>query len=244
MKPLKIAVCEDDSAEYDKLSAILEKSVFPVETEHFSDGSGLLEAYYHGRYDLLLIDIYMNHINGVETVAKIRETDNNVPIAFITTSLDHAMDGYRYHVDRYITKPLRSGDVMEVISRAVQQRENAPAVNVPYGGKVHRIPLSRIRYIESQADMVYLYLTGGGIEKTTLKLKELAVSLPQPPFFVCHKSYAVNLEYVASYDKSLNIFDMKEGGRVYIRRESKAEAVNIYREYMFNLARNQGVKLC
>ena len=51
------------------------------------------------------------------------------------------------------------------------------AVNVPYGGKVHRIPLSRIRYIESQADMEYLYLTGRGIEKTIIDFIYLLHSL-------------------------------------------------------------------
>ncbi|SDA28298.1 two component transcriptional regulator, LytTR family [Ruminococcus sp. YE71] len=183
----------------------------------------------------------MEGVNGIDTVAGIRKMDNDVPIAFLTTSLDHALDGYRYHVDRYITKPLRTGDIAEAIHKARLNKENAPSVNIPFGGKSKRVPLSRVRYLESQADSVYVYLTGGAVERTMLKLKDLAVMLPQPPFFVCHKSYIVNLQFVEGVDKKEGIFEMKEGGVAYIRRESRSQAASVYRKYMFDLARGQNI---
>ncbi len=93
---LVLGICEDDDEEYTNLEMILGKFDIQTEAERFTDGSGLLENYYPGKYDLLLMDIYMDGMNGVETTARVRETDSDVPIAFITTSQDFAMEGYRY----------------------------------------------------------------------------------------------------------------------------------------------------
>ncbi|MCR5742497.1 MAG: LytTR family DNA-binding domain-containing protein [Lachnospiraceae bacterium] len=239
MKALNIAICEDDSAEFDKLSAILDTCGFDLVTEHFTDGSGLVSGYYTGKYDLLLVDIYMNGLNGIDTVAKIRQMDGDVPIAFITTSLDHALDGYRYHVDRYITKPLNPEEITDILRKALFRKESQPVLPITFANKTINIPLGQIRYLESIIDTVHIYLSGGGIEKTRAKLKDIAPLLPQPPFYVCHKSFIVNLSFVAGYDKAQCLFEMKEGGKAYVKRECKTEADRILRQYMFDLARKQ-----
>lgn len=88
------------------------------------------------------------------------------------------MEGYRYHVDRYITKPLHAGDIAEVLHKAWQFKENTPTISITFAGKAKKIPLFCVRYLESQADSVFIYLTGGRIERTMARLKDLAVMLP------------------------------------------------------------------
>ena len=52
----------------------------------FGSSEELLEAFRPGKFDLLLMDIYMDGMTGVEAVQKIREMDDAIPIAFTTTS--------------------------------------------------------------------------------------------------------------------------------------------------------------
>ena len=62
--------------------------------------------------------------------------------------------------------------------------------------------------------------------------------LPLPPFIKCHKSYIVNLIHVNFLNKDLLLFEMSEGGSVYIRRNSLKEIEDSYKKYMFECTRN------
>jgi len=241
MADLHIAICEDDNQEYDLLSQILKESSVDVEWERFSDGPSFLAQFYQGRYDLILMDIYMTGMTGVEAVSHIREQDSIVPIAFITTSLDHAMDGYRYHVNRYLQKPLRREDIEEVLLLALKEQKNAPGVQVRTPEGQLNVPFSHIRYVEQVNHDLNFMLTGGRVYSMRGKLDEVAPRFPAPPFFRCHKSYLVNLSQIKRPDRELCVFEMNEGGMAYIRRDSLKEALSAYERYMFDQVRRSGL---
>jgi CheY-like chemotaxis protein len=92
---LRIAVCEDDPDDAAFLDDLIEKSGILSECHAFAGGEELLASFGAGRYDLIFMDIYMEGMQGIETVEAIRQTDRNVVIAFITSSLDHALEGFR-----------------------------------------------------------------------------------------------------------------------------------------------------
>ncbi|MCR5089598.1 MAG: LytTR family DNA-binding domain-containing protein [Oscillospiraceae bacterium] len=240
MQKLRIGICEDDQAEQTILLARLENCGIPCETRVFYDGSGLLEDYYPGRYDLLLIDIYMKGLNGVETVSQIRRIDSGVPIAFLTSSWEHAMDGYRFHVERYLVKPYKAADLIEILELAQRNLLNQPRLSLMLSGKRQEILQNTVRFAEQKGHSTYLHLTDGSTIKSTEKLSELAARLPQPPFYICHKSFLVNLIHVRFLNRDLSMFEMAGGGNVYIRRGSLREAESIYRFYMFEQTRMAG----
>ena len=77
------------------------------------------------------------------------------------------------------------------------------------------------------------YLTGGEELTSRGRLDEVEQSVPRPPFYRCHKSFLVNLAHVKDFDEDLNVFEMSEGGVVYVRRQSTREAVRAFRGFMF-----------
>ncbi len=239
MEKLVIGLCEDEEAERYILLARLEGCEIPCEVHAFSDGEGLLDSFYTGRYDLLLVDIYMNGINGVETVSRIRQMDQNVPIAFLTSSLNHAMDGYRFHVDRYLVKPYEADALLEILNFAMRRRLDQPRISLMIGGKRQEIMHRSIRYIEQKGHAALLYLTDGNTYRVSAKISDLALQLPQPPFYACHKSYLVNLSHVRFLNKEMNVFEMSGGGNAYIRRGSQRDAENVYRSFMFRQTRER-----
>lgn len=84
---LNIAVCEDEAAETVLLCDILNHSDIQNTYTVFTDADSFLASYEYGKYDLLLMDIYMkDSMTGIEAVSIIRETDADIPVAFITTS--------------------------------------------------------------------------------------------------------------------------------------------------------------
>ncbi|MBQ9437392.1 MAG: response regulator transcription factor [Lachnospiraceae bacterium] len=239
MERLNIAICEDEQTEYEKILALLSDSGFELQHEYFANGEALIKAYSPGKYDLLLLDVYMEGLNGIETAAKIRQADPSVPMAFLTTSKDHALDGYRVHADRYLVKPIQSSELRDVLALAKNRRMSEPSIPVSFKGKECLVPLSHIRYVESHYHSLFFYLTGAETLQSLGKLSDLAQSLPSPPFYHCHKSFIVNLNHVSLLNKEFLLFEMKEGGQVYIRRKSAGSIEKAYLSYMFELTRRQ-----
>lgn len=237
MEPLRIAVCEDSTEEQKMLLAILKQSDIPTETIVFASGEDFLKDYRRGKFDLLLMDIYMGGMTGVEVVTNIRKTDESLIVAFITTSTDHTLAGYRLNVVKYIEKPVNEKALQELLAFAQLKKENTPRFLLRIGGKEHALPFEEILFIEQIDHTLYLHLIGGEVLETTGKLTKIEPQFADQPFFRCHKSYLVNLSHVTELDKWLMVFVMSEGGTVHIRRESMGKAKKAYEAYLFAAAR-------
>ncbi len=237
MDALRIAVCEDEQKEREALRVILEETGVPVSCSFYPRGEELLEAFYPGCFDLILMDIYMDGMNGVETVERIRAADPRVCIAFLTSSPDFTMEGYRNRVERYLLKPAKKEDVAEAVHLACQTRRNRPSVSLTVQGRERLIPCEAISYAEQNAHSLVLHLAGGDSVKAVMKLSTLAGQLPSPPFYQFHKSFLVNLSHVRCYDGDLKAFLMDGGGCAYIRRDSLRQAQDAYSRFMFDQLR-------
>lgn len=240
MEPLCIAVCEDSTEEQKKLLAFLEQSEIETETAVFENGEDFLKTCQPGKYDLLLIDIYMGGMTGVEVVTEIRKTDDMLTVAFITTSADHTLESYRLKAIGYIEKPAQKKAVLELVQFAQLKKENTPRLLLKKDGKNLSLPFERILYVEQKDRTLHLYLTGCDVLQVNGKLSDMESQFGGQPFFRCHKSYLVNLSYVVALDKSMMVFVMKEGNLVYIRRESFGKAKRAYEAYLFAAARSVG----
>ena len=108
-EPLNIAICEDSPEDEKILLDILKDASIPSIPTVFRSGEDLLRDYEPLTYDLLLSDIYMTGITGVETVSRIRQVDEEIPVAFVTSSPDHTLESHRLSVLKYIEKPYSAG---------------------------------------------------------------------------------------------------------------------------------------
>lgn len=237
MEALQAAVCEDDPTEQQNLLALIRQSGIPAQCSVFSSGEAFLASFQPGKFDLIFMDIYMGGLSGVDTVAEIRKSDASVPIAFATTSVDFALEGYRLGVLKYIEKPAEEKDVRELLELALLKRDHRPRLLLKIGGAEAGIPFERILYAEQQAHELLLHLTGGDLLHAAERLDALEPRFSGRGFFRCHKSFLVNLAYVRSLDRELMVFTMQGGENVYIRRKSLAEARRAYESYLFRQAR-------
>lgn len=237
MEALQAAVCEDDPSERKHLLTLIEESGIPTRCSTFSSGESFLAQYQPGKFDLIFMDIYMEGLSGVDTVTEIRKTDEAVPIAFATTSVDYTLESYRLGVLKYIEKPVREKAVRELLELALLKRDTRPRLFLKIDGDDVGVPFERILYAEQQAHGLLLHLTGGDSLHANERLDAVEPFFSGHSFFRCHKSYLVNLAYVQNFDKDLMVFTIRGGENVYIRRESLAEARKAYESYLFRQAR-------
>lgn len=204
---LNIAVCEDEAADTVLLCDILNHSDIQNTYTVFTDADSFLASYEYGKYDLLLMDIYMkDSMTGIEAVSIIRETDADIPVAFITTSTEHALESYRLSAIGYIEKPVSAAELSNILHLAMLKKSDAPSL-----------------YVKRNKSME--------------KLSDLSDQLPAELFFLPHKSYAVNLSYVTRIDTSLKCFVMADDTNIPIKRELSGKAKKALERYYFDHTR-------
>lgn len=237
MEPLRVAVCEDQTAERELLEDMLDRCAVGTAVTPFPSGEALLVAYHPGDFDLLLMDIYMGGISGIETVERVRQADETVPVAFLTSSPDHAMESYRLSALMYLEKPVRQEKLEEMLELARLKRDNIPALTIFRSGEPERVPLGDILCLEQRGRQVQITLTR---ERSMWVYGKLAALLPQlegPAFFRPHKSYCVHLSFVREIDRALRCFVLANGKNVPIRRDLQARARRAWEDFLFDRTR-------
>lgn len=235
---LKIAICEDEREQRDKLLRLLDESDIKNKAYVFESGEKLLEVFEKGKFDLILMDIYMNSsITGVEAVRLIRERDKDIPVAFVTTSKDHALESYRLSALKYIEKPYDKESIEDILHLSLLKKNDVPSLLVQRKGITERLPFANILYMEQQMHKVLIYLRDGDVFEVYGKLSELISPLPVGLFFSPHKSFAVNLSFVRFIDMEIRCFVMENNKNVPIKRELLRDAKKALCDYLYERTR-------
>lgn len=240
MDELQIALCEDQADEQVQLAELIRSGAIPASVTVFGSGEDFLEEYRPGRFDLVFMDIYMDGLTGVETVRRIRQTDARLPIVFVTSSREHALDAYRLEVAKYIEKPVTQRTVEDALLLAREKRDQQSMASVILRGREYRLPVNHLICAEQKGHYLALSYEGNRKEQVRGKMDELAPQLSAFPFLRCHKSYLANLAHVTGIDRELLLLHLREGGVAYIRREYLKKTVEAWEDWLFSQARKDG----
>lgn len=121
---IRIAIVEDDTGYRSQLGKYIDQyqSDFSetVSVSEFSDGLEIVEKY-KSEYDIILMDIQMKHMDGMQAAMRIRDMDKNVIIIFITNSAQFAVQGYKVEALDYVLKPIQYFAFSQVLHNAVKK---------------------------------------------------------------------------------------------------------------------------
>ena len=233
---LHIAVCDDERpvresivkalARYDKENSI------DMEITEFASADSLLTSYPQN-VDLILLDIYMPGMDGMDAAKAIREFDPDVCIIFITTMYQRAIEGYKVRAFGFIRKPVsyeefshELGDAIRNIERA---REKEHYITVKSSGRSYRIPVSRISFCEVRGHYVSLCVDGE-VKEYRCPIRELEEQLGGYGFFRCHASYLVAADAIQEI-RQADIL-LKDGNIVPISQRRRKAFLNSLSEYL------------
>lgn len=177
----RMAICEDNQADVIYLRSLLEKwaenSESALKIESYPSAEAFLFQYEEDKsFDLLLLDIEMGGMSGVELARNIRRENRSVQIIFITGYMEYIAEGYDVEALHYLLKPVTAEKLYRVLDRAAERlksKEKELCLALP--GTVVRIAFCEIRYLEVQRN----YVTVHGKEDLTVKktLNELEEEL-------------------------------------------------------------------
>lgn len=209
----------------------MEKILHENKVEHnicvFQKGSNLLKA---GFFDIILLDIEMEELSGMEVAERLRQEENDCRIVFLTSHKKYVFSAFDVDASYYLLKPidiLRLSKVLLKIIEGLNQKREA-CYTVKCGEQIHRIPVFKIEFAEVFGRKISLH-THTEVYTFNGRLEEVQQCFPNY-FFRCHKSYLINLAMVTEYDKEMAV--LQSGKKIPISRRKYSEFGSVFLSFL------------
>lgn len=216
---INIAICDDNLVDVSYVESIVIKwgnsNNISYHIDKYTSAENFLFACDNTKkYDILLLDIEMEKIDGVTLAKEIRKNDKIVQIIFITGYSDYILDGYDVAALHYLMKPINEEKLKQVLTIAMEKLVlNEKVINLTISGEVYRIPLQEIIYLEVFKNYVTIY---GKEEYKVKKTLGECEKLLDDRFFRVGRSAIVNLNYISRVTKTQII--MSSGACILLPR--------------------------
>ena len=236
---MRIAVCDDNRIFLEQAkSAVLSRyqNIPELCIESFEDGDALIRAHSAMPFDVILLDVVMPLLNGIETAKEIRQSDRGVKIVFLTSSPDFAVDSYSVKASNYLIKPVAPEKLFLCLDEIFDELQNdSRSVTVKCKSSFFRIELRDIEYVEAQNKHVLFSLAekGSVLSDDPLYTFENRLLL-RDGFFKCSRSYIVNIHKVLSFNS--REITMNSGCRIPISRSTSRDFEEAYFSVFFEKA--------
>jgi two-component system, LytTR family, response regulator len=189
--------------------------------------------------DLIFLDINMPKMSGMEFL----RSSPNLPMVIMTTAYEqYALEGFEMAVIDYLVKPFSLERFLKACSKALEykslkdNKHSTPdAANayifVKSEGKLERVVLDELIYVQSLSNYVLLHTTKGKLI-VYLTIKGILENLPWDKFVQVHKSFIINADMI----------DSIEGNTIYIRKEQVPIGQSYYDGAMSRILKGKFLK--
>ena len=198
---IRAAICDDDNSQISALKAMLTEWNEHIIITEYTSAEQFLFSYPDTPCDLLLLDIEMGDMNGMELAHKLRRKGDMLPIIFITGYSEFMQDGYDVEALHYLLKPVDKDKLFAVLDRYASRHSADSRVIFPSGDESVCVNADDIMYLEAFGKKTQITLRGGKEIECTCGLSAAAEKLGEN-FVSCHRSYVVNLGFVRSISKT------------------------------------------
>ena len=238
MEDCTVWICDDEPQQAGFLQRLTadwaKRRAFKLHITQYHSAEELLFAYdADKRVDILLLDIQMEGMRGMEVARALRISGEDTVLIFVTARKEYAAEAYAVSAFYYLLKPVDTDKFCEVFRGAcgeVRRLEDARGGQLFFQTKTRNFTLQKkeILYVESARRQVEIHTLKENITVyATMKHMEEQLGVD---FCRCHRGYLVNLAYVAGYGNG--VVRLQNGETVYLAREKYSEFVRTYTEYL------------
>lgn len=193
---MNIAICDDEPKCISKVRedlCLLQSHENEYSFDEFSSGKELLAEFTKGKYAIIVLDIEMQGLNGLETAEFLRNIDDKVIIIFLTSYEKFACQGYAVRAFRYILKNQPRSVYMKQLDDAVREYyRNTRYIFASDGEKTEKLSTDDVFFIEVFSHKLLIHSKNGDYF-TKGTLSELEKQLADLMFVRLDKSSLVNI---------------------------------------------------
>lgn len=212
---MKVAICDDETAFHKEVIKNLHKfqkaRKIDIFMDHYETGEDLLCS--KQEYDVIFMDYQMEKMNGIETAGKLRESNSDSIIIFISAYPAAALDAFEVQAFRFIQKPIDEIKLFKALDDYLKSidYDNLLLLNTHEGS--YKIKMSEIIYLEGDGKYTTIRTKNKSF-RLRLNLKQLELKLPTSKFIRCSKSFVAAFEHISNHDKENIIFDNGEKANI------------------------------
>lgn len=239
---MKIAICDDIREHCTIVKKIWQECVdqnFTHEIFEFTSAEELLQSYKNRtRYDLLVLDIEMGEISGMDAAKQIRRFDKAVKIIFVTAYDQYIREAFDVAAIHYLEKPIEEVK-LKILFRAIikEYREMHyemffKILNTRNMEETIKLYATEILYFESYNRQVIIHTVSGDVYKTKRKISDLEEELRTRNYVRVHMSFLVNVKYIRKINREAVI--LKQNGierNIPLSRKQRALVEETFLDY-------------
>lgn len=229
---MRIAYCDDEPVQLEYVKHLAEQWAIEtkekVQVELYQSAQELLfknpETY---PFDLLILDIDMDGMDGMSLARKIREKDERIPIIFLTNRREYVFEGYEVQALRYLLKPMNAEKLHPLLEEIwAKAGKHRPFLVENISGENTKLYIEEILYVEADGHYLHIHMKEKDyeIKKTLAELeRKLREAAPEAGFISTHRSYLVNTAQIEQVRRTDCV--LSDGSVVPVSRNSY-KAVN------------------
>ncbi|MBX9993286.1 MULTISPECIES: LytR/AlgR family response regulator transcription factor [Priestia] len=207
MNKINLIIADDNEDSVEILDYFIEQLPEFEVISTCKDGEQLVQEVMAKSPDLLLVDINMPTINGVDAIKKCLRIKPNLNFIFITGYDEFAVKAFELSALDYIVKPIEKTRLYMALERAKNSigidknqskkpGEQLKRLPVKFNGSTYYIPIDQIIFIEKSGKKCLIY-TQSRVYETYENISDIYIYLNPSVFSQTHRSYIVNLQKVS-----------------------------------------------
>lgn len=227
--PLKIAIIDDDSVALATIKSFVlsffHQKRIPLRIQGYLSSEPFLNS--GDTFDLVVCDIILPGMDGIQTVKTYLEKNPGTPIIFISNRDDKVFDSMKVHPLSFVRKDHFFEDVTNALDYFMSKNGEDSAnhaVVATFRGSAKRIPICHVLYIEAKQHSQIVHLDSGEKIVSKEKMKSYTSDLENYGFIVCHKSFLVNCLFIKEIKNSTIL--LSNGEVIYISKRRIKDVKN------------------
>ena len=185
-----------------------------------------------GTYACVLMDIEMPEIDGISICKKIRESNSDSLVVFISNKDELVFSTFEVQPFRFVRKSHYDSLLPDLVNalEAEMQRRNPTIIQIvePRSGDVFSFDVNKIRYVEAQGKNCMIHSTGD-VTEVRILLAEIEKMLEGYEFIKPHRSFLVNYKYIFSIQK--NNIELSDGELIPVARNRYEDVKHEFIQY-------------
>lgn len=232
----QVAICDDEPLAAEQNEAILchimegrnLRRDIDYSVHCFSSPAPLLSRLekHPSAFHLLLLDIELDHENGISFAERLRETGSDCSIVYITAFRDYVFDCFDTRPLHYLLKPVDQEKLARVIARDLRDNYHPEQIKLLLDGCWRTVDARNILYAEATSHKSAVHLQGGEVLYINQNFSDLLPRLNGKRFCRSHFSILVNLEHIYRLTDSTLILD--DGRELPVSRSRQKELKKQY----------------
>ncbi len=217
---LKIVVCDDETEICKNISLIIERltcnnKLSKAEVLVCYNGESLLKE---NDIDLVLLDIDMPGMSGMEAAARLSERKNAPLIVFVTAHDELVYDSFKYHPFAFVRKKYLEEELKQVLMDCKKEFDSRDKYfSFKSGGDTVKLLSSDIMYFEAEANYLIIHIANETY-RMRATISGIEDNLKNEDFIRIHKGFLVNQEHIRTLKQEevvLESGDMLPIGKAY-----------------------------